>query len=104
MDSDASPRRTRSSAVLVVAGVHAGRVGDVRRRETERARRRVHLRHERADAAGVPVGEHGRHVGSGVDQKAFEGLELCERLSGGNGDFGLLGRLPGLIRGERVGR
>ena len=55
------------------------------------------------DAAGVPVGEHRRHVGSGVDQKTFECLELRERFAGRDGDFGLLARLSGLIGGECVG-
>ena len=74
MDSDASPRRTRSSAVLVVAGstpVGSVMCVDVRPSATAVA---FIFATNALDAPRVPVGQHRRHVGSRVDQKTFEGL------------------------------
>ena len=104
MDSDASPRRTRSSAVLVVVGsTPVGSVMCVVVGPSATTGSRSSFATNAVDASRVPVGQHRRHVGSRVDQKTFEGFELRERFPGCDGDFGLLGRLPGLIRGERVG-
>ena len=102
MDSDASPRRTRSSAVLVVAGsTPVGSVMCVDVRPSVLAAAFI-LATKALTLARVPVGEDRRHVGSRVDQEPFEGLELRERFPGCDRDLGLLRCQPRLIRGERI--
>ncbi len=72
--------------------------------ETELGRGGVHLGHEGADRGGVPLGQEGRHVGPGVDQQPFEGLELGQCLPGGDGNLGLLAHRSELIGGNGVRR